>query len=214
VPVRRRRDSKRSAAYAAEREVRARLGGGQPLSELADLSDYAGRLVGSAWWARRWPDVARVDVTDGRGRRSGTTRQLVAGRGEIAMPRFARNELYLLHELAHVAAQADSRVLPVDPSHSRGWAAIFLELVRHQMGDDHWSALKDEFSSRNVRHTHHRARTVTATVTFTTRGYTNAETAEALRRALRRSPAVVDDDTLDVDVHADGPPPRPPGRGG
>jgi putative metallohydrolase (TIGR04338 family) len=172
------RDSQRSKVYRAEgvlkhhRTKTFKVGGktwsGATYADLKDVKAYVDKLVGSAWFKRRWPNVRSVEVNDGRGRQS------AGGEGgwrrQITLPRHMRRQEIVLHELAHVLTDAEFGRKNAAP-HGREFARTLLTLVRHEMGDEAWRALKDSFRTHKVKHTLRR-----------NREYTPEQKAEAAER--------------------------------
>jgi len=147
------RDSQRSKLYRAEDFL---MGKGQSWETTAEIQAYVDHLVSLAWFQRRWP-LAAIAVNDGRGRRSacGSTRRALSGKyyGYIKLPRWARTQSVVLHEIAHCCASIEAR-RNREPIASHGWqfARTLLELVRHEMGNEHWETLRASFREHRVRH--------------------------------------------------------------
>lgn len=149
------RDSQRSKLYAAEDAFCKRpdicdIEGG--FDGIDEIQLYTGKLLASAWFHRRWP-VPAIQVIDGRARRSPAAFRR-RDRGDwqyfIAIPRFARHEESVLHEIAHCCVYATK----TEPLSGHGWqfAATLLDLIGRQMGADARRVLVDEFKVRRVRY--------------------------------------------------------------
>lgn len=144
----RERDSQRSKVYAAERAWRADTDDQLDLAGVrAYVRDVRERgyqqrhlVVGSAW--ARNP----IAVGDGRGRSRGG-----ADDDGIYMPRNARRETVILHELAHVIQIRTNGWGPA--AHGWQFAAIMLDLVADRMGPDAESRLRAEYRAHRVRWT-------------------------------------------------------------
>jgi len=116
------------AAYAAEEAALA--GSGRSFSGPAEAQRYAAELIGSDWWAQRWPRVDRVAVGPSRSRR--LDGYVLAG--TVPQIRLSRwREAVLLHELAHVVT---------GPDHDAAFVEALLALVRHRMGFHAYGALR------------------------------------------------------------------------
>lgn len=96
------RDSQRSKVYEAEGCILDKriLNGSVPehgrvFDSIHEVRDYVNALLDEAWWKRR-SLVATVTVGDGRGHR-----RAVSYDGHIEIPRWARTEGVVLHEMAH-----------------------------------------------------------------------------------------------------------------
>jgi putative metallohydrolase (TIGR04338 family) len=119
--------------YAAEAATIDQVG--RRWTRCADAQAYVDRLIASAWFADRWPNMVACTVVR-RGSRSAwsTCEHLDAagpdGRateGVILLADGALRQPVLLHELAHL-------LLPPDEGHGLLFAETLLRLVRHEMG--------------------------------------------------------------------------------
>lgn len=132
------RDSQRARLYRAENEV----DGGRALPTVAALQAYADEVAGSGWFTARWGARTFV-VRPGHGH----TRATADPAGVLQMPRWARRELTLLHEMAHC-------VTPVTvAAHGLEYAGVLLSIVRRAMGLGPAQALEDAFARHRVKWT-------------------------------------------------------------
>ncbi len=122
LPSRRARDSQRAKLYASEKGVPR----GRRFATFAECEAYVDRVVHSPWWRSRFPHVRAVEVKDGRGRRHAGGSAL---HRFVTLPRWARSELIVLHELAHVADH------PHNAGHGPEFVGIYLDLVREFLGE-------------------------------------------------------------------------------
>ena len=129
------------AVYAAE----ATLDPSRALGTVVRVQEYLDALCASDWWSERFPGVVRIEVV---GIRSSCVEAV--GRpepernaGVIGVTPDGRNELTVLHEVAHVLCRPDA-------GHGPDWARTYLELAYRLMGTDAWAALRDAFVSRGV----------------------------------------------------------------
>lgn len=122
------RDSQRARLYRAER---GRLGEpsvhAPPTMTMTEIRRWVGRLTRSSWWRRRFPGCRYIAVRDGRGRRSAAG-QNCGHFGVIKLPRWARNPLVVLHEVAHAVQPRRTA------AHGPEFARIYLDLVRRWIG--------------------------------------------------------------------------------
>lgn len=148
----RERDSKRQAVYNAETEVRQ----GLRMGRLDDVRAYVERVVRSRWFRNRYGDVGDLKYGNGR-RRAIAHGTLLGGRnGRITLPLWARNELTVLHELAHLitpsrVSQGLGKPTRLLAHHGPEWIQNHLALVRRWMGNDVYKTLKAAFRKRGVR---------------------------------------------------------------
>lgn len=157
------RDSQRQKLYDAERAALDVKGLTMKRWEtVPEMQAYVNKLLDSAWFKRHWPRkggsegiwlgangfvfAPKVEVRDGRGHRRATY-----GGGVIQMPKWARKEWVMLHELAHY-------VTPQRPAHGWQFAANYLLLVQHQLGKEAADALRAKFKFFRVRYTKPRAK--------------------------------------------------------
>jgi putative metallohydrolase (TIGR04338 family) len=149
------RDSQRAKVYAAERTIRPL---GRSFSSIEEIQGYVDRLVGSAWFRRRW-GKRRITVERGR---AGSSAMAVSGPSVIQMPEWSWCEPVVLHEVAHLCTDRQhTEGFQRVAAHGREYAAILLILVRRQMGDDAWRMLKLSFVKYKVKHTAKRSRAMT-----------------------------------------------------
>lgn len=88
------KDYQKQRVYNSERCV------GPRLETVPQMQSYVDKMVKSAWWKKRYPRVKRIIVKDGRGRRRACA-EYGYGYMVVKMPKWARNEGVLLHEMAH-----------------------------------------------------------------------------------------------------------------
>lgn len=158
------RDSQRSKLYAAENDIfRDR---DVALKSVSDITTYIQEVSSRAPLKKRyghaidlvsWP----VEIRDGRRHRIATA----YGVTHIAMPRWARKDWIVLHELAHIIharlsfpgmglrSRAGSRTRELRGGAGHGWqyAAIYLDLVHFCLGKETHDKLKAAFKERKVR---------------------------------------------------------------
>ena len=135
------RDTQRSKLYAAESVVH-----GDKFESVADMQRYVDKLVGRAWFKRRWPNVTSIEVRDGRGRsRAGA----YSRGGYITMPRWSRYEEVVLHEVAHIVTDYQHGTNLA--AHGWQFAHNLIELVHYHMGKDEADKMKASFRKAKVR---------------------------------------------------------------
>ena len=99
-------------------------------------------LLASPRWQMHFPSVRCVVLFD-QGRQYALAHKGVHG-GAIQLPRSARTQLTLLHELAHLAS------LPATVGHGPAFAGIYLMLVQHCMEKRIAVQLERHFSAHRV----------------------------------------------------------------
>jgi putative metallohydrolase (TIGR04338 family) len=135
------------SVYAAEEAALA--GAGREFRDLREVRAYLDELIGSDWWADRWPQVEAIPVARTRsGRFSGYA---VEGSAEIRLrterqvklPSVSNlREPVVLHEVAHVVTPG--------AGHGPAFVDALLALVRERLGFHAYGALLAELRRRNV----------------------------------------------------------------
>lgn len=131
------------------------------IAGVAECQAYYDELLRSTWWKHRWPHIKKVRIKDGRGTRkargslkidffaeqSGSMEFTIRSTASalINLPRWARREWVMLHELAH-SVTPDSL-----PAHGPDFAANYLTLIHHKLGRDAEQQLLDAFIEHRVR---------------------------------------------------------------
>ena len=133
------RDSQRARLYRAEGEVDP----GRRLPTVERMQAWVDALVVTDWFVARWGERSFV-VRPGYGHRRATAD---AVNGVLQMPKWARTELVLLHEIAHCLTPA------IFASHGPEYAGVLLALARRGMGLGTAQRLEDAFIAERVRWT-------------------------------------------------------------
>jgi hypothetical protein len=144
----RQRDSQRHKLYRAERAS------GLHDSERIELVPAIGKWVNGILSSKRarehYPHLkdwfSPVEIKDGRGCRTFAR----GGASSLVLPKWARNEGVILHELAH-CVHLRNREWRHEPFHGWRFAGIFLKLVLWHMGRDSHDKLKAAFKAGRVK---------------------------------------------------------------
>lgn len=139
TPAPRPRDSQRARLYRAEGHVDA----GRRLPTVARMQAWVDGLAATEWFVARWGSRS-FEVRPGFGHRRATADQ---ANGVLQMPKWARSELVLLHEIAHCLTPA------AFASHGPEYAGVLLALARRGMGPGTAQRLEDAFAAERVRWT-------------------------------------------------------------
>ena len=115
---------------------------GRRLPTVPLMQAYVEDLAAAEWFEARWGARA-FDVRPGHGHRKATADE----HGVLQMPRWARTELVLLHEVAHCLTPGGR------PPHGAEYAGILVCLVRRRMGLGTAQALEDAFLRQRVQWT-------------------------------------------------------------
>ena len=139
------RDTQRSRVYAAERKVQHL---GKKLPDVTDVERYIAHNMKRKAILRRYPGAAdKTAVKDGRGTRNA----LAYGDYAIGIPLWARQEIVVLHEMAHIIAARTHGQYNI-AAHGWQFCAIFLDLVRFCADREIHDALKASFDEHKVRY--------------------------------------------------------------
>lgn len=132
------RDSQRARLYRAEDEVDP----GRRLPTVEKLQAYVDGVAGSDWFRSRWGDRA-FEVRPGHGHRRATA----DANGVLQLPRWARTEVVVLHEVAHCLTSV------AFAAHGPEYAGVLLALVRRAVDPGTAQKLEDAFARQRVRWT-------------------------------------------------------------
>jgi putative metallohydrolase (TIGR04338 family) len=132
------RDSQRARLYRAEGEVDS----GRRLPTVERMQIYVDALCAADWFLARWGTQA-IEVRPGYGHRRATADE----HGVLQMPKWARTELVILHEVAHCLTPRACA------AHGPEYAGVLLALARRAMGPATAQRLEDAFARQRVRWT-------------------------------------------------------------
>jgi putative metallohydrolase (TIGR04338 family) len=147
------RDSQRSRVYKAEKAIwGAHMG--EKFREVKDVERFIKKQMARKAITRRYPAATRkVAIHDGGGRRAACA----WGTWKISLPIWARCELVIIHEMAHIVANRHYGERHI-AGHGWQFCSVFLDLVRFIMGREAHDALKASFKKHKVRFTKPRER--------------------------------------------------------
>jgi putative metallohydrolase (TIGR04338 family) len=132
------RDFQRSKVYASEKGLRR----GNRFNRIEDCQRYVDLVIDSPWWRTHCQTRPHVQVRDGRGRRHAGAYD---HKRAIALPKWSRSELIILHELAHIATPHSCA------AHGAEFARNYVDLVRFFMGERAGARLENAFRANRVR---------------------------------------------------------------
>jgi putative metallohydrolase (TIGR04338 family) len=135
------RDTQKSKVYTSERTVSY----SKKFETMDEVNAYVARIVRSAFW-KKMKGAHYIHVKDGRGLRNAYAYDW----GTIALPKWARHEVVILHELSHTLVNFDN--YNNVPSHGREFASMFLKLVKRYMGKQSHDELKRAFKTNHVHY--------------------------------------------------------------
>ena len=127
---------RQQSVYAGEEAALA--GAGRAFRDLGEVRAYLDDLIGSDWWADRWPHVEAIPVA--RTRSGRFTGYAVEESGEIRVG--SLQESVVLHEVAHVVTPGTG--------HGPAFVEALLALVRERLGFHAYGALLAELRQRDV----------------------------------------------------------------
>jgi len=126
------RDSQRSKVYSAERGLRE-----PPFNTMQETQAFVDSVCKTKYWCNL--GGLPTTATDGRGRRTACGYY----GGEICLPKWSRQRIIILHELAHT-------VIGDAPWHGREFARTLLALVNRFMGKGAAAKLREAFKENHV----------------------------------------------------------------
>jgi len=140
------RDTQRSRVYKAEMAI-WETHSGERFREVKDIDRYIKKEFARKAITRRYPTATtKVAIHDGGGRR----RACAWGTYKISLPIWARFELAVIHEMAHIITHRHYGERNV-AGHGWQFCAVFLDLVRFIMGKETHAELKASFKTHKVR---------------------------------------------------------------
>jgi putative metallohydrolase (TIGR04338 family) len=130
--------------YAAEQTTTR----GRTFVAPVDLQAWVDELRDLPYWQRNFPQVLRVETHVRRTDKDGSVGGWYPedGCGVIEMAPCHLTELYVLHELSHVLADARYGSHAHDP----WFARTYLELVYHRLGSETYQELARVFDARGI----------------------------------------------------------------
>lgn len=135
-------DSQRKKLYRAENFVTV----GKKFKTLKKAQKFLDKVLGSAWFQRRFGKVSiRMEMTQGW-----TKSYCRRTEGLLRMLPEHLNERIILHELTHALVQAPHA------GHGRLFCAVYLDLVRHYLGENAYDQLLKGYRKHNVKYSPHR----------------------------------------------------------
>ena len=141
---RRPRDAQRSRVYRAETVVPS-----SPLPGLPACASFAEKVVGSLWWAARFPDHGLGGLPrfrPGNGARQAFYREEPDG-PTITLPRRYRTKGIVLHELVHWALAAT----PDLAHHGTTFARVLVDATAEFCGPERAGELASAYAAERVR---------------------------------------------------------------
>lgn len=129
--------------YAGEASVDK----GRRFKSQADIQVWVDEIVNQSWWPERHPKVITIEVptVNRRGTSGSVGDWFEDGCGVIEMAEVHWCELYVLHEMSHVCADAEG-----SHAHDPMFCRMYLELVYRIMGTDTWMQLRQSLLNHGV----------------------------------------------------------------
>jgi putative metallohydrolase (TIGR04338 family) len=137
------RDAQRARVYRAENALPS-----SPLPGLAACAAFIDKVVGSLWWAARFPERglgAVPRLRPGNGARQAFYREDPDG-PTITLPRRYRTKGVVLHELVHWAMSTT----PELPHHGTTFARVLVDVTAEFCGPDRAEILATAYTAERV----------------------------------------------------------------
>ena len=109
---------------------------------LKQCQAFTNRVIARKYVKDNYRDLKTVIVLDGRGRRKACADR-IGFQAVIKLPKWARNEYVILHEVAHHLTYLNG--------HRAGFASCLLDLVRIFIGKDEADALQAAYHLKGVK---------------------------------------------------------------
>jgi putative metallohydrolase (TIGR04338 family) len=109
---------------------------------LTQCQVFTNKILARKYVKDKYGSIPKITVLDGRGRRSACATGFGSFR-VIKLPKWARNEYVILHEVAHHLTNLNG--------HRAEFASCLLDLVRHFLGKDSADALQGAFHLEGVK---------------------------------------------------------------
>jgi hypothetical protein len=138
------RDAQRARVYRAENAVPS-----SPLPGLPACAAFADKVVGSLWWAARFPECGLGGVPrlrPGNGARQAFYREDPEG-PTITLPRRYRTKGVVLHELVHWALS----ITPELPHHGTTFTRVLVDATAEFCGPDRAAQLAAAYVEQRVK---------------------------------------------------------------
>lgn len=151
----RERDSQQSKVYRAERSVNDQHLTPPTFTTMKECERFAKKVWRSKRVQQAFPRATRnelPDLHDGRGCRSA----IASGGWEVKLPKWARRETVILHELAHIIVHREIGMSVA--GHGWQFCQTFLKLTLYIQGREAHDELKAAFKRFKVRYTEPRKR--------------------------------------------------------
>lgn len=136
------RDFQRQKAYRAENSVRYQMINNNRYDSIEEIKKRVDKICSYKWFKDRWGERNVKVIYKSKGSALGNY-----GIGYIKLPKWAWNDLVILHELAHAITPPET-----GGQHGRYWAATFLELVEKVMGKADYIILREAFKKNDVKY--------------------------------------------------------------
>lgn len=114
----------------------------QPLT-LKECQKFADKVVARKYVKDTYGSSSSILVLDGRGRRKACA-SFQYGRRVIKLPKWARTEFVILHEIAH-------HLVGLENGHRPAFASCLLDLVRHFLGKEAADGLQVGYHLKGVK---------------------------------------------------------------
>jgi putative metallohydrolase (TIGR04338 family) len=137
------RDTQRQKVYNAEYDAMVEIdlkGLVKRIEKVEEIQKFVNAICSKQWFLKRF-GPHKIEVENGAGKRSAC-----GGHGSISMPRWSRQQLFILHEVTHCLQHYKNLSW-----HGRYFAKAYLELVRFVLGKEVYTILKRQFRSHKVK---------------------------------------------------------------
>ena len=143
------RDSQRSKVYKSDNTFESLLGSECRIESIPNIQTYVDKITNSNWWKKR-THITWITVLDGRSRSTPCAGISYKYNGHyIKLPKFARHQGMILHEIAHVL---NSKNRNIEPIHGRSFCRLLLDLVGKWISKEYQSYLRMIYKDNRVKY--------------------------------------------------------------
>ncbi len=129
------RDKQSQKLYSVERAITEAYGYYEKKWKLSYCVQYLDRIINDSWFQKKYPHIEYIDVGWDQTSKVAWSNYDLDNKtsskyGHVSLPIWGRNELVILHELAHICNK------PRGSPHGPGFARIYLDLLKYYVGEE------------------------------------------------------------------------------
>jgi hypothetical protein len=132
--------------YQRIKEFRSSVRRYNTLEEVQSL--FIKKILKSYWWKKRYSSIKEINLYS----KKRNSKDASAGPNcDIYLPKFFRDELSILHELAHIICfSLYPSYLDVVPGHGAEFLRVYSEMIRHFLGKEIFLRFKEILLEKKI----------------------------------------------------------------